>query len=305
MSLLKEMGEYVKGPSSSIQPPVARRLSAALQAAGHPKVDRRPAMQLPRVTAEAAAGLVGQLPHAMPEFLALLLDGLQRTEPRAGDAISAATKHRYFAMFRRHPEQASPSAELDLPRPSGVALFLTEEAPWSGRLLAWSHTSDQTVTSMRLGLIVADHGRGAKLRITNHEEEQTGAVNGSLRGPRARRSALSDDIRAVCRRDYELGERERIREREIDAAERRRPSSGRTRPDVNVVYVSARAEHGPGEKSASANPREVQWTVQGHWRRQWYPTNQEHRPIWISEHRAGRVDAPLIVRDRVYVYGAS
>ncbi|MFC5788225.1 translation initiation factor IF-2 N-terminal domain-containing protein, partial [Agromyces tardus] len=27
---LKEMGEYVKGPSSSIEPPVARRLKAAL-----------------------------------------------------------------------------------------------------------------------------------------------------------------------------------------------------------------------------------------------------------------------------------
>ncbi|MDQ1553764.1 MAG: translation initiation factor [Microbacteriaceae bacterium] len=31
---LKEMGEYVKGPSSSIEPPVARKLKAALEAAG-------------------------------------------------------------------------------------------------------------------------------------------------------------------------------------------------------------------------------------------------------------------------------
>jgi len=31
---LKEMGEYVKGPSSSIEPPVARRLKAALEASG-------------------------------------------------------------------------------------------------------------------------------------------------------------------------------------------------------------------------------------------------------------------------------
>ena len=30
---LKEMGEYVKGPSSSIEPPVARKLRAALEAA--------------------------------------------------------------------------------------------------------------------------------------------------------------------------------------------------------------------------------------------------------------------------------
>ena len=31
---LKEMGEYVKGPSSSIAPPVARKLKAALAEAG-------------------------------------------------------------------------------------------------------------------------------------------------------------------------------------------------------------------------------------------------------------------------------
>ncbi|KQX06551.1 MULTISPECIES: translation initiation factor IF-2 [unclassified Leifsonia] len=36
---LKEMGEYVKGPSSSIAPPVARRLKAALEAAGVAKND--------------------------------------------------------------------------------------------------------------------------------------------------------------------------------------------------------------------------------------------------------------------------
>ena len=32
LAKLKEMGEFVKGPSSSVEPPVARRLRAALQA---------------------------------------------------------------------------------------------------------------------------------------------------------------------------------------------------------------------------------------------------------------------------------
>ncbi|WP_394804389.1 translation initiation factor IF-2 N-terminal domain-containing protein [Clavibacter michiganensis] len=34
LAKLKEMGEFVKGPSSSIEPPVARKLKAALEAAG-------------------------------------------------------------------------------------------------------------------------------------------------------------------------------------------------------------------------------------------------------------------------------
>ncbi|WP_314140320.1 translation initiation factor IF-2 N-terminal domain-containing protein, partial [uncultured Plantibacter sp.] len=34
MAKLKELGEFVKGPSSSIEPPVARKLRAALEAEG-------------------------------------------------------------------------------------------------------------------------------------------------------------------------------------------------------------------------------------------------------------------------------
>jgi len=49
---LKEMGEYVKGPSSSIEPPVARRLKAALEAAG---VKPAAAPSAPKAPAKAAA----------------------------------------------------------------------------------------------------------------------------------------------------------------------------------------------------------------------------------------------------------
>ena len=58
---LKEMGEYVKGPSSSIEPPVARRLKAALEAAGiKPAVAPAPAAKAatPRPAAKAPAPVV-------------------------------------------------------------------------------------------------------------------------------------------------------------------------------------------------------------------------------------------------------
>jgi translation initiation factor IF-2 len=58
---LKEMGEYVKGPSSSIEPPVARRLKAALEAAGI-KPSAAPAPEAkaaaPRPPAKAPAPVV-------------------------------------------------------------------------------------------------------------------------------------------------------------------------------------------------------------------------------------------------------
>ncbi|CAN5460479.1 hypothetical protein BH10ACT7_BH10ACT7_17940 [soil metagenome] len=62
LAKLKEMGEFVKGPSSSIEPPVARKLKAALEADGikpapvaeKPKAAARPAAPKPPVQEQAA-----------------------------------------------------------------------------------------------------------------------------------------------------------------------------------------------------------------------------------------------------------
>jgi translation initiation factor IF-2 len=56
LAKLKEMGEFVKGPSSSVEPPVARRLRAALEADG--------------VTAGAAAPAKAAAPAAKPQTAA-------------------------------------------------------------------------------------------------------------------------------------------------------------------------------------------------------------------------------------------
>ncbi|SIO17727.1 translation initiation factor IF-2 [Agromyces cerinus] len=62
---LKEMGEYVKGPSSSIEPPVARRLKAALEAAGA-AASAAPAAPAPAKPAAATAAKPGAKPGPKP-----------------------------------------------------------------------------------------------------------------------------------------------------------------------------------------------------------------------------------------------
>ncbi|GAA1802578.1 translation initiation factor IF-2 [Agromyces neolithicus] len=52
---LKQMGEYVKGPSSSIEPPVARRLKAALEADGAAAAKAAPAKAATTTTAASSA----------------------------------------------------------------------------------------------------------------------------------------------------------------------------------------------------------------------------------------------------------
>ncbi|MFE2832236.1 hypothetical protein ACFXI6_14480 [Streptomyces mirabilis] len=43
-----------------------------------------------------------------------------------------------------------------------------------------------------------------------------------------------------------------------------------------------------------------QWIVRGHWRQQWHPKRQVHRPVWIAPHIKGPEGAPLIGGEKVY-----
>ena len=66
---LKELGEFVKGPSSTIEPPVARKLRAALEAEGitAPKAAEKPAAKAPAKPAAPAPAPVPEPPAAAPE----------------------------------------------------------------------------------------------------------------------------------------------------------------------------------------------------------------------------------------------
>ncbi|PZF59828.1 translation initiation factor IF-2 [Curtobacterium sp. MCSS17_008] len=55
MEKLKELGEFVKGPSSSVEPPVARKLRAALQADGASTASKPAASATPSAPAKTAA----------------------------------------------------------------------------------------------------------------------------------------------------------------------------------------------------------------------------------------------------------
>ena len=84
---LKEMGEYVKGPSSCIEPPVARRLKAALEADG--------------VAAKAAAPAAAPAAPAKPAA-AVKPGPKPRPEARAGvPEAPAARRPRHPSPTRR------------------------------------------------------------------------------------------------------------------------------------------------------------------------------------------------------------
>lgn len=67
---------------------------------------------------------------------------------------------------------------------------------------------------------------------------------------------------------------------------------------VRVINLR-RASHSTG---AGESEREYhhQWIVRGHWRQQWYPSREVHRPVWIAPHIKGPEGAPLIGGEKVH-----
>lgn len=93
----------------------------------------------------------------------------------------------------------------------------------------------------------------------------------------------------------------------VEASRSLRRRAVRTSPDFGVITVvdlrrqvvrdPDAPETEPGEGPPEWSHR---WIVSGHWRRQYYPSDGVHRPIWIAPFVKGPEDAPLILKDRVY-----
>lgn len=67
-------------------------------------------------------------------------------------------------------------------------------------------------------------------------------------------------------------------------------------PIVRVVELRRRAaEH--GERVAADDPEAAnwqhRWVVSGHWRRQYYPSSEAHKPVYIHPYVKGPEDRPL------------
>ncbi|WNV90197.1 hypothetical protein [Umezawaea sp. Da 62-37] len=77
--------------------------------------------------------------------------------------------------------------------------------------------------------------------------------------------------------------------------------------DPTVRYIDLRrARTEPSDRpddDVGKGTREYRhrWIVRGHWRNQYYPSRNDHRPIWIDPHFADPEDKPLLGGERVNV----
>lgn len=68
---------------------------------------------------------------------------------------------------------------------------------------------------------------------------------------------------------------------------------------VRVVTLRHQGSAGAGDGSREFHHR---WLVKGHWRNQWYSSQERHVPIWISPHIKGPEGAPLLGGEKVYAW---
>lgn len=74
-------------------------------------------------------------------------------------------------------------------------------------------------------------------------------------------------------------------------------------PDVRVVQLRRYRQPNDGEVDPDQRGREYshRFIVGGHWRKQWYPSEQRHKPRWIAPYVKGPDDKPLVVKQTTYV----
>ncbi|MEV7154860.1 hypothetical protein AB0N77_09575 [Streptomyces misionensis] len=90
-----------------------------------------------------------------------------------------------------------------------------------------------------------------------------------------------------------------VSEVEPDRAARKRLRRANQDPK-SVRVIELRRPQRSGEAGPGIREYHHAWVVRGHWRQQWFPKRQVHRPVWIAPHIKGPEGAPLIGGEKVY-----
>lgn len=81
---------------------------------------------------------------------------------------------------------------------------------------------------------------------------------------------------------------------------RKRKEADLVDSEVRVLSL-VNPEHGDYELGAATGIKQRRHWVRGHWRNQWYSSDQTNRTIWIDGFIKGSADIGTVTGDKVYV----
>lgn len=178
--------------------------------------------------------------------------------------------------------------------PRGFALIaatdVDDDEKLPARFLAWELDGERInaalVSRGRIGSALLTKARAMELLESWHPRDGLDRVDGAVRHTRLLHELAREAYdRARQASDGALGPRQRL---------------GRDDPGTVLVYTAASADQS-GTSGRERRAPDHRWKVRGHWRRQWYPSENDHKVIWIDEHTSGPGDRPLIRVERVRV----
>lgn len=106
---------------------------------------------------------------------------------------------------------------------------------------------------------------------------------------RDRRRLVQTTFRLM--REFKPASRYSTKERPDRATRKRAKRAGLPEPEILVVRL--RRERSLAERIGGSANYAYRFMVSGHWRNQWFPTQHEHRQVWISPYVKGPGDKPF------------
>ncbi|RYF54009.1 MAG: hypothetical protein EOO27_24745 [Comamonadaceae bacterium] len=214
----------------------------------------------------------------------------------------------------------------DLPSPSGVAYLARPEG---GLVLLWKIQHDtlfsvQLVSASGVAEFLGNDGQlraGSAYRYLNHAYLPIPTAEAELSPPesdtppslhsidnftRAEDSDVPQQALTNCRGwtsaqilevfvsfTHMLRQRTTQTESTTVTATKSATTRRRRKPS-QITYLSSRSRPSvrTTDDETPTRTSSHSWTVRGHWKKQWNPSEQRHHPIWISTHTAGPEGAP-------------
>lgn len=281
------------------------------------------AVDLPELRAELASFATSAEGISYWEEHARTLDYYQKTGTNAQGLTSAvqdALNGDLFAVSASMAELAAAAGQSldlfdmevqDLPVPAGVLVF--EKPP---EILRGHEDGEPTIIHGATWM-AGDDGEGGYVWITPIAE-QGGHSHLLLGGPVLLPFGMADYLASIGRADltrelnlvdhlittlraaWLLMRQPLAEDTEIQptrAVRKRLQRIGRKPAAVRLIEL--RRPKGVTGQGDGDREYHHQWIVRGHWRQQWYPARQVHRPVWIAPHIKGPEGAPLIGGEKV------
>lgn len=205
-----------------------------------------------------------------------------------------------------------PLRQSDVPDPAGVVFYASpltgidsrQEGQVAVNAMSWSATASRTsgqgvlliytwaLTDQRgwVALGVASWDLGQHLANVRGDYSETHAA--SVVEDRRRMAAL-----------WLLASQETLATRSAErierAAARRQRREGIEVDTLRVLRLRRRHQRSENEQGQESREWTHRWVVSGHWRNQWLPSEDRHRPTWIAPYVKGPEDKPLVLKDSV------